>query len=278
MTAQSAALRARIAHLCPDWDIGRISGFIYLEGGYSNDNYRFEYRGERFVLRVPRGRTGPFVDRTLERRIYQEGAAAGVPPLIAFDVASGNMICRWVAGTLLTDRHTDGAELVAYLRHLHAHVPAVERRYDPLEQARTSLERAGGGPPWLERLAVERRWEPEQLTTCHNDLNPWNVIRTPDGGWTTLDWEWVGRNDPLFDLVTLHQSGNLEPAELPVMARAYLGEPADPARLNRCVVALWLRETAWALAEVAAGNDRPEIVAQRELGLQRLAESLAATG
>ena len=33
---------------------------------------------------------------------------------------------------------------------------------------------------------------------------------TPDG-WKTLDWEFFGLNDPLFDLVALHQG-----LELPI--------------------------------------------------------------
>lgn len=268
------ALRARVARLCPHWDAGQISSFIYLEGGYSNANYRFDYQGERYVLRVPREgeRSSSPIDRALEERVYREGTAAGVPPLVAFDTSSGEMICRWVAGTLLTDRHTDPDSLVRYLRYLHRHVPAVERRYDPLLQARASLKRADDPPRWLERLAARLSWAPERPITCHNDLNPWNVIRTPDGGWVTLDWEWIGRNDPLFDLVTLHQSGGLDDQDLAPMARAYLGRPVDADRLERCVIVLWLRETAWAMAELAAGNERPEIAAQRDLGLQRLAE------
>ena len=52
------------------------------------------------------------------------------------------------------------------------------------------------------------------LTVCAKadyDLNPWNVIVT-EARWETIDWEFVGNHDPLFDLITLHQGLNL-PAE-----------------------------------------------------------------
>jgi thiamine kinase-like enzyme len=268
MTALSEQLRRQIAELRPDWNPADVSGFIYLEGGYSNANYRFEYRGDRYVLRTPSA-PRPFVDRHLEESLYAYGKALGMPELVAFDVATGNLISRWVPGVLLADRRALGADLVDYLRRLHARMPHVARRYDPVAQARAHLERAAA-PAWVETLAARTRWAPEQLVTCHNDLNPWNVIVTPGGDWITLDWEWAGRNDPLFDLVTLHQGADIADAELAGMAERYLGEAAAPGRLDRCLVAFWLREAAWAMAEIRAGNDRPEILEQRRLGLARL--------
>ena len=268
MTVLSDQLRRRISRLRPDWDIDAVSGFIYLEGGYSNDNYRFEYGGERHVLRVP-SQHRPFVDRGLEQRLYEQSAAVGMPELEAFDVESGDMISRWVPGVMLADCHPTSAELVEYLRQLHQQMPTVERVYDPLEQARRHLEQAAA-PDWVQQLAARLRWAPEQLVPCHNDLNPWNVICTPGGGWVTLDWEWAGRNDPLFDLVTLHQGANLPDAELQPLCRRFIGESPAASRLNRCLTVFWLREATWAMVEIGTGNDRPEVVEQREMGLARL--------
>lgn len=269
MNDLSGQLRDRVAALCPHWDPSALSGFLYLEGGYSNDNYRFSYAGERFVLRAP-FRDQSDLDRGREQHIYAQRGLAGVPELVAFDPHSGDMISRWVEGTLLADRSTDADALVTYLQQLHSRLPDVTERYDPLAQARRQLEHAAA-PLWLERLAVERQWAPEQAVTCHNDLNPWNVVCTASGDWVTLDWEWVGRNDPLFDLVTLHQGAAMPDAALPAMATRYLGVPPAPERLTSCLVVFWLRETTWALAEVARGNDRPEITDQAAMGLERLA-------
>jgi aminoglycoside phosphotransferase (APT) family kinase protein len=261
-------LRRRIARLRPDWDPDRLSGFLYLEGGYSNRNFRFAYAGERYVLRAP-WREGRLADRRLEEHLYAHAADVGMPEVIAFDARTGEMISRWVPGQLLADQPAEADGLVVYLQRLHRALPPVARRYDPVEQARVNLE-YGIAPVWVEKQAERMVWAPEHVQTCHNDLNPWNVIRTPSGDWVTLDWEWCGSNDPLFDLVTLHQGAELEVEALAPLAERLLGEPAEAERLKACLIAFWLRETTWAMAEIAAGNDRPEIREQRRVGLESL--------
>ena len=270
MSTLSEQLRRRVAALRPDWDPTRISGFIHLEGGYSNDNYRFDLEGRRYVLRIPHG-SRPFVDRVREQQLYEAGPAARMPGIVAFDSGDGAMISRWVPGRLLADSNPEPAELLGYLRDLHGAMPPLDRSYDPLAQARAHLESVAA-PPWLEDLAAGLCWESGHSAPCHNDLNPWNVILTPEGRWVTLDWEWAGRNDPLFDLVTLHQGLHLDDTLLPGMAAGYLGQAPEPGRLYTCLVVFWLRETAWALAEVDAGSRRREVAEQAERGRGRLAE------
>jgi thiamine kinase-like enzyme len=86
----------------------------------------------------------------------------------------------------------------------------------------------------------------------------------------TLDWEWAGVNDPLFDLVVLHCGAGIDDAALPRLARAYLGRDPEAGRLEACEAVFWLREYGWAAARIAAGDRRREIVAQRDLGERRL--------
>jgi len=267
MNAPAKNLAEHVTRLRPDWAPEELSGFMYLEGGYSNDNFLFTYRGERYVLRAPFRQRG-CVDRNVEQELVRRLEPGIAPETMAFEEASGFMISRWVAGELLADSNVTPEALTGYLAALHARLPPLERRYDPVAQAREHLE-ACSAPSWLERAAARLGWSPSMLVPCHNDLNPWNVIRTATG-WITLDWEWAGLNDPLFDLVNLHQGAELPDQHLPGMAQTYLGMPADEDRLRACLVALWTREGTWALAEVDAGNDRPEILAQRDLALSRL--------
>lgn len=267
-----AELQRWVCELVPAWRADELTGFRFLEGGYSNRNYRFTREGEAYVLRAPY-RQRPFVDREEEQALLLTAELPGTPEILGFDPASGRMVSRWVAGHLLADLSPAPAEVLDYLRRLHAGLPDAPRAYDPLAQAREHLKLAAA-PPWLLGLADGLRWPVAATVSCHNDLNPWNVIREPAGSWVTLDWEWFGRNDPLFDLVTLHQSLALPENLLPELAAALLGAPADQARLQECLRVFWLREYAWAAAELAGGETRVEIAEQRSLGEARLAALL----
>jgi thiamine kinase-like enzyme len=107
-----------------------------------------------------------------------------------------------------------------------------------------------------------------EAATCHNDLNPWNILVTPEG-WKTLDWEFVGRNDPLFDLVALHQGLQLDINTLPALATAFLPS-CSAKRLTRAFAHFWLREWCWASYQLRQGNRREEIVEQEREAKQQL--------
>lgn len=266
--ARRQALLAILQRLVPGWQAEQVSGFDYLSGGYSNENYRFEHDGSAYVLRVP-SRKRPFVDRQRELRFYQQELAVSVPELVAFDPASGVMISRFEPGPLLMDADRTLEDLVAYLRRLHGALPASGRHYDPLRLSREFLT-TGPVPEPIRRLS-RLQWTPRQQAPCHNDLNPWNVIIGSSGRWVTLDWEWFGDNDPLFDLVTLHQGLQLDDASLLRMVELWSGAPADQARLADCLRAFWLREYAWAHAEHTHGARREEIEQQLATSADKLA-------
>jgi thiamine kinase-like enzyme len=266
--ALSEQLLSWICELVPTWAPRDIGGFRYLDGGYSNRNYRFTHRDSIYVLRAP-FRERPLVDRHLERELLQARRVPAAPEVIAFDVVSGRMISRWVQGHLLADLSPDPEQVVGYLRQLHADLPETDRSFDPLAQAKLYLKNVPA-PRWIGELAHRVVWPQADSISCHNDLNPWNVIREPDGRWVTLDWEWFGRNDPLFDLVTLHQSLALDPDLLVEMSGALLQRRVGEARLKTCLTAFWLREYAWAAAEIAAGDTRPEILEQQLRGVESL--------
>lgn len=270
-----------VNHLLPEWQSDELGDALYLEGGFSNRNYRIRYRHDWYVLRVP-GLGGPWTDRALEARFYALAQSVGRPltaPVMAYDIASGHMITRWVGGQLLADLSASPEEMAAHLRTLHAELQTLAdknpsgftRVYDPVKEAIRLF--AGHAPDsWLVRLAEAQVWQPGQLALCHNDLNPWNLIRAPSGAWVTLDWEWLAWNAPLFDLVALHAGMGLGSAALQEMATLYCGDPPLESELAAAQLAFWLRETAWAANELRAGHVRPEISAQYETGRARLDE------
>ncbi len=248
--------------------------FDYLPGGYSNENFRFDYLGSTYVLRVT-NRSRPFVDRALERDFYRQPVAGiTTPELVAYDTGTGHMLTRFEPGELLADSPPGLEAIASYLKPFHEALPGSTRAYDPLFLARTYLS-ADSVPGYVARIA-ERTWQPAFITTCHNDLNPWNIIQSEPGRWVTLDWEWYGRNDPLFDLITLHEGltvadGSFDENSLARLISLWTQDPVTESRLEQCLSAFWLREFAWAWSERSHGNEREEIQVQIDTAADRLA-------
>lgn len=241
-----------VGTLLPHWHIERIERIAYLPGGYANDNYRFEYEGAAYAVRIVR-RPGPA--RHAEAHFL---ALATAPDVVAFDPDGGDLVTRWIDGTLLVDTSVAPARAAACLRALHDQIPAGVARYDPLEAIRRDLD--GAGPvAAAPAAALELGWTPATSRGCHNDLNPWNIVQT-DTAWRTLDWEFAGDNDPLFDLVCLGHGLGYDDAQMDVLAGAYLGVRAPPARgLLDTRIVFELREYAWARGQLALGSEREEV-------------------
>lgn len=264
-------LRECVLALMPAWSGYRLSSFNYLSGGYSNHNYRFEVDQQRYVLRVPFTAPEP-INRGQELEFYQQFHLANppgiVPQLVVLDPGSGLMISHWQEGPLLVDQPPDPDGLIAYLRQLHTRLPGTARHYDPVAVSRRFL-RIGQPDATVVALAEQLTWPVEHGQPCHNDLNPWNVICSDHARWMTLDWEWFGNNDPLFDLVTVHQGLGWSVDNLPALAGELLGGAPEEIRVTNALKVFWLREYAWAHAALAAGNRREEIAEQkREAGIR----------
>ena len=254
-----------ILRLMPVWSAERIERISYLAGGYANHNYRFEYDGETFVVRVVRG---PAVPRHAEMRYLELPIA---PRVVAVDRLSGDLITRWIEGTLLAESFAKPDEAAAYLKELHATVPRGIRRYDPVRVVRGYARDARVSR--VADIALRRiDWQMEATAGCHNDLNPWNVMRCGQS-WRTLDWEFAGDNDPLFDLVGLGYGMSYSEDTLDALVAGYYRDrPSDRRLLNMRILYL-LREHAWAARQLHLGNARDEVAAQAvttEQELERL--------
>ena len=234
---------------------GQVEALEYLPGGYTNDNFRFRIDAEVFVVRMVRTPS----PRPFERYFANLPVA---PELIAFDTSSGHMITRWVEGDLLTTSRLSPVEASSYLRELHDAIPSSVTRYDVTEHISRYFEAAGQAgkeQPWLERI----RWNEDGLRGCHNDLNPWNIIRAKTG-MRTLDWESAGDNDPLFDVISYCYGAEYGDAESLLCAETYLGRSLSEETLRKTQAIFQLREYAWAISQISAGNVRDEIIEQRD--------------
>ncbi len=258
-----------ILRLIPAWRVQRIERVSYLEGGYANDNYRFEYGGEAFVVRVVRGPARP---RNAEMRFLELGIA---PRVVAADPVRGDLITRWIDGTLLAEVPAEPHEAATYLRELHDTVPRGICRYDAIGVVR---DYARDAPVSRMAATALRRldWSVTETAGCHNDLNPWNVIRCRES-WRTLDWEFAGDNDPLFDLVGLGYGMDYGEDAFDALVAGYYAERPSDMRLVETRILYQLREHAWAQRQMRMGNTRDEVAAQA-VASDREIERLMAGG
>ena len=242
-------------------DCGQIDAIEYLPGGYSNDNFRVTIDDQIFVVRIVK-EAGP---RPFEKYYASLSVA---PDLIAFDMSSGHMITRWIEGSILATNSLGPLEGARYLRDLHDAIPSSIARYDVIEQIARYFElagRPGEQGPWIERI----RWREGEIRGCHNDLNPWNIIRT-EKSIRTLDWESAGDNDPLFDVIGFCYGADYDDAEFLFCAESYLGQPLRKETLRKTQAIFQLREHAWAISEIGRGNDRDEIIKQRDQSIAKV--------
>ncbi len=264
-------IRRGICRLLPEWAPEELLDFDYLPAGYSNHNFRFARRGNQYVVRVPLERPG---EQALagERSVYEALTDPSVPAVIALG-DDGWLVSRWVEGPLLVDAPPSAQTIVGFIRRLHESLRVRAAPYDPAARSRAYLETPGDSSPDARVMAIAHslNWRLDDTVACHNDLNPWNVIVSASGDWVTLDWQSVGANDPLFDLVTLHQGLSLPDAGLTDLCEALLERPVAPERVERVLVGFWLREYAWAFAALQLGNRRQEILDQLALSRDRLA-------
>ena len=270
-------LEALVRRLVPDWQGVAIGRIAYLPGGYTNRNYRVEVAGRTYALRIVQHG----VPRPGERRYL---STASAPEVVAYDPGRGHMLTRWIEGSCIDEAPPEPDEAGVYLAELHRQIPTGIRRYDFAAEVAAMLRRAQAGglddpevTDHLRRLA----WSPSRWCGCHNDLNPWNVIRDAGGSggaarFRTLDWESAGDNDPLFDLVSLCVGLGWGLPKMSACLAAYQScggtVAATSARLRDTVTAFHIREYAWAVAQIAVGNDRDEIRAQADSMRETLAD------
>lgn len=272
---QPFVLRECLAQLCPQWAWSEIHNITFLSGGYSNHNYRLRYRDTDFVLRVP-GVRQPFVDRVHEARWYERLPVGLSARLVALDQASGAMLTEWIDGQLLADLPSvEDQALLEFLERLHTALPHTSREYR-VEDIFPLQPTAGADMP----AELPSQLNLNNLTTCHNDLNPWNVMIDKHDNWVTLDWEFVGRNDPLFDLICLHQGLARSDLSLLPLCATYLKAPEDDLdlRVQMSLQTFWMRELGWAQYQISHGNERREVVDQVHQASRELQRLAANTG
>jgi thiamine kinase-like enzyme len=252
----------------------REGSVVQLEGGITNRNFRVNFGGTDYVVRLPGKRTALLgIDREAECIANKAAAELGMAPRVAalLDEPSA-LVTAFVSGREMKAEELREPETIAEvaddLRKLHDSETELPSGFDSFrlveEYAQTGREH-GSEPPAGYDDALEAahaieaavRDQPgHEPVPAHNDLLPANFLR--DGERMQLiDWEYAGMGDRWFDLGNFAVNNELGDEEEAQLLEAYFGEPPDARR--RATLKLFrfmsdFREAMWGVVQAGVSE------------------------
>jgi thiamine kinase-like enzyme len=247
----------------------RQGGVLPLEGGITNRNFRVNFGGTDYVVRLPGKDTGLLgIDREAERLATKKAAELQLGPKVAamLDQPPCLVTCfvesrEVTAAELREPRFIE--EVGQGLRGFHHSGLELPTEFYVSEivsdYAEVSQSRGGTLPDGFQhardcarKVVKAVRKNPEhQPLPCHNDLLTANFLH--DGERIVIvDWEYAGMGDPFFDLGNFAVNNELGDADEERLLAAYFGEEATPRR--RAALKLFrfmsdFREAMWGVVQ-----------------------------
>lgn len=266
-------LQHYLTDIFPGKDVTKAE--IIQIGGMSNKNFRINFEGNSYVLRVPGPGSEGMVERSNEEFNAIEGCKMGVNPQIRyFNAKTGVKLVDYIqnAETLncaTVQRHDNLSKIAEIYKKIHgAHVRLKNEFciFQEIEKYEKLIARHGAQmyEGWDEFkpqvMALESGMNDlgVEICPCHNDAVPENFIKSEDGTIYLIDWEYSGMNDPMADFAALFVE-----SEFSVDTREYFLTkyydgviPSDTEEHILCYEILW--DTLWAqwtVIKEASGDD-----------------------
>jgi thiamine kinase-like enzyme len=225
----------------------REGSVVQLEGGITNRNFRVNFGGTDYVVRLPGKRTEILgIDRVAECIANKAAAELGFAPgVAAMFEEPACLVTLFVGGSEMQAddlREQDALEQIARdLRSFHDSGTELPTDFDPfrlVQEYAASGREHGSEPPagYDEALEAARAIEKavggnptHEPVPAHNDLLTANFLRDGDRI-QLIDWEYAGMGDRWFDLGNLAANNELDDDQEAQLLEAYFGEPPDERR------------------------------------------------
>jgi thiamine kinase-like enzyme len=245
-----------------------------LEGGITNRNFRVNFGGTDYVVRLPGKDTDLLgINREAERLATKTAAELGLGPSVAAMLDQPPCLVT----SFVESREMTAAELrepgrveevgEALRRFHHSGLELPTSFYaSEIVSAYAEIARSRGGtlPDGFDHAttcarkvvkSVRKRPEHQPLP-AHNDLLTANFLN--DGERLVIvDWEYAGMGDPFFDLGNFAVNNELADADEERLLAAYFGEEATPRR--RAALKLFrfmsdFREAMWGVVQTTVSE------------------------
>ena len=252
----------------------RGGSVVQLEGGITNRNFRVNFGGTDYVVRLPGKRTQLLgIDREAECIANKAAAELGIAPRVAALLKEPScLVTAFVSGREMQADELREPEAIAEVAHdlrsLHDSGTELPTDFDSFRLVEQYAEtgRANGSEPpdgYDDALqaahVIEKavRDQPgHEPVPAHNDLLPANFLRDGDR-MQLIDWEYAGMGDRWFDLGNFAVNNELDDDQEAQLLEAYFGEPPDERR--RATLKLFrfmsdFREAMWGVVQAGVSE------------------------
>jgi thiamine kinase-like enzyme len=271
----------------------REGGVLPLEGGITNRNFRVNFGGTDYVVRLPGKNTELLgIDREAERLATKKAAELGLGPKVGamLDHPACLVTCfvesrEVTAAELREPRYID--EVGEALRGFHHSGLELPTDFYVSEivsdYAEVSKSRGGTLPEGFQHardcarkvVKAVRKNADHGPVPCHNDLLTANFLH--DGERIVIvDWEYSGMGDPFFDLGNFAVNNELGDSDEERLLAAYFG--AEPTPRQRAAIKLFrfmsdFREAMWGVVQTSVSELDFDFEGYAEKHFKRLAET-----
>lgn len=210
-----------------------------LKLGMSNLVFLIKCKENKYTFRIPGENSEVFVDRNTEKNgllLIDSYDLCG--KTIYFDDEKGYKISEYIDGRVLYNNvmESDYKNVANILHRLHNIKIEYVNSYEPFETLNyyESLNTRKVNENYLKiktRLLDYKDFLNKQpKVLCHNDSQPSNFVFGNDSNMYLLDYEFIGSNDPLYDIACF---GNNDIEEGLKLLSIYLGRSPSKEELNR---------------------------------------------
>ena len=205
-----------------------------LVGGMMNESSIVIYKDKKYVLYISTAQANEMVDRLLEKENQSLVFNLGITSKnIYFDVDKGIKINEYIEGSSLDKVKEYDIDKVAKLLHtLHDSNVLSRDDYQPFKRFKGYEDEAHqfvkeDDPQYLiikDELMKNRDYlESQKKVLCHNDAQKSNIVKSNEDKYYLIDFEFMGNNDPIYDIATF---GNTSVMEGYKLLNAYASHPS----------------------------------------------------
>ncbi len=184
-----------------------------LIGGMMNESFIVSANDKEYVLYIPTAQANEMVDRVLEKENHSLVYALGITSKnVYFNTETGVKINEFLSGSSLDkiDEY-DIKKVAKVLQILHNSSKISQEDYNPFPRLLAYESEANSLKENEDELYNEIRsflfsnrayLESQKKVLSHNDAQKSNIVKSDDGNYYLIDFEFMGNNDEIYDIAT----------------------------------------------------------------------------